>query len=80
MSILEQPNASLLIRELRGRLGLTQQEFAEKLGVSFTSINRWENQHQQPTSLAAKCIRQMLEQMGDRGSDLLEKYFVETTQ
>lgn len=32
-----------LIRELRDRAGLTQEAFARELGVSFATVNRWEN-------------------------------------
>lgn len=31
------------IRDLRQSLGLTQAKFAEQLGVSFATLNRWEN-------------------------------------
>ena len=31
------------IKELRTKLGLTQEEFARLLGVGFTTVNRWEN-------------------------------------
>ena len=37
------------IKELRKKLILTQTEFAELLGVSFQSINRWENGKHEPT-------------------------------
>jgi DNA-binding transcriptional regulator YiaG len=37
------------IRELRERLCLSQTEFAQLLGVSFVSVNRWENGHFEPT-------------------------------
>jgi putative transcriptional regulator len=40
---------SKLIRSLRERMLLTQTEFAEKLGVSFGSVNRWENGKHEPT-------------------------------
>jgi DNA-binding XRE family transcriptional regulator len=33
-----------LIRQARQRLGLTQREFAEKLGVDFTYISKIENE------------------------------------
>ncbi len=33
------------LRELRGNLGLTQQEMAQALNVSFVTYNRWENEH-----------------------------------
>jgi putative transcriptional regulator len=64
-----------LVRELRFRLGLTQEQFAAELGVTFASINRWENNKVQPSPMALKLLRQRLEQMGDRGTDLLERYF-----
>ena len=38
-----------LIKKLREKLVLTQQEFAVLLGVSFTSVNRWENGKHEPT-------------------------------
>jgi superfamily II DNA or RNA helicase len=40
------------IKKLRGRLGLTQTQLAEKLGVSFASVNRWENGQSRPSRLA----------------------------
>ncbi len=36
------------IRRLRARLGLSQTELAERLGVSFATVNRWENGHTKP--------------------------------
>ncbi len=40
------------IKRLRGRLGLTQVQFAELMGVSFASVNRWENGQSNPSALA----------------------------
>jgi superfamily II DNA or RNA helicase/transcriptional regulator with XRE-family HTH domain len=40
------------IRQLRSRLGLTQSQLAELLGVSFATVNRWENRKARPTALA----------------------------
>ncbi|WP_416675783.1 helix-turn-helix domain-containing protein [Egbenema bharatensis] len=48
---IQQPEVSHLIKELRRRTGLTQQELARKIGVSFTSVNRWEKQKQMPIPL-----------------------------
>ncbi len=64
-----------LVRELRFRLGLTQEQFAAELGVTFASINRWENCKVQPSPMALKLLRKRLEQMGDKGTDLLDRYF-----
>jgi superfamily II DNA or RNA helicase len=40
------------IRRVRGKLGLTQVQFAELMGVSFASVNRWENGQSHPSPLA----------------------------
>ena len=37
------------IKQLREYLCLSQTEFAQLLGVSFVSVNRWENGHFEPT-------------------------------
>lgn len=38
-----------LVKELRNKLILSQQEFAVLLNVSFSSINRWETGKHEPT-------------------------------
>ena len=38
-----------LIKEYRNKLLITQEELANILGVSFVSVNRWENGHFNPT-------------------------------
>lgn len=45
------------IRELRKRLGLTQQQFAAQLGVSFVTLNRWENGQAKPSALGLEKLR-----------------------
>lgn len=45
-----------LLKSLRKELGLSQEELAQKLGVSFTSFNRWENQQTKPSKLARRQI------------------------
>lgn len=44
------------IKSIRQQLGLSQEELAQKLGVSFTSVNRWENGQTKPSKLAKKQI------------------------
>jgi len=43
-----------LIKELRNKLLLTQTEFAALVGVSYETVNRWENGKNEPTM---KCKR-----------------------
>lgn len=50
------------IKDLRKRLNLSQEEFAQKLGVSFTSVNRWENGQAKPSKLAKKQIEAFIRQ------------------
>ena len=49
---------SLRIKRFRQHFGLTQVRLAELMGVSFASVNRWENGHSKPNSLAWKKILQ----------------------
>ena len=41
-----------LVKNIRDYLGLSQADFAEKLGVNFATVNRWENGRAIPTKLA----------------------------
>ena len=64
-----------LIRNLRKQTGLTQEKFAAKLGVTFPTINRWENRRAKPSPLALKQIEGLLRGLGYKGRDLFDKYF-----
>ena len=44
------------IRELREALGLMQEQFAAKIGITSSTINRWENSRGVPSPLALKQI------------------------
>ena len=43
-------NYAELTKKLRDKLILTQTEFGELLGVSFTTVNRWEKGKNEPTT------------------------------
>lgn len=45
------------IKAIRMSLGLTQEAFAHFLGVSFPTINRWENGACKPSKLAIDKIK-----------------------
>ena len=49
-------NVHQSIRELRIRLGMTQEEFAHAVAVTFSTVNRWENGHAKPSKLARRSI------------------------
>ncbi len=72
--VINQQEFSEFIGELRRSTGLTQEKFAAFLGVTYPTINRWENGRTTPSPMAMQLIEQKLLQMGERGSDLRERY------
>lgn len=42
----------IIIKQIRNHLNMSQTEFADWLGVSFATVNRWENGHSVPNKLA----------------------------
>jgi len=52
MAIRAKKGISQMIRELRIALNLTQEQFAAKIGVTYSTINRWENSKGMPSPLA----------------------------
>ena len=40
------------VKSIRERLGMTQVQFAARIGVSFATVNRWENGQTKPARLA----------------------------
>lgn len=49
--VLESMKFSEKVLELRGRLQITQVQLAEMLGVSYSTVNRWEGGHYEATKL-----------------------------
>lgn len=74
---LYQVQVNQFIRELRGLTGLTQEQFAARLGVTYSSVSRWERGRGIPSPLAVQKIEGMLQQMGDRSKELLAKYLAD---
>lgn len=48
-----------LIKGLRQRLGLTQEQFAHHLGVAFSTVNQWENGRRRPQPFLLKRLLEM---------------------
>lgn len=77
-----QPQVGRFIRDLRQLLGYTQEQFSTVLGVSFSTLNRWENARMQPSPLALKQVKDVFEQLSGASDPalqvgrtvLLEKY------
>lgn len=50
-----------LVKQIRTYAGLSQTEMANKIGVRFATINRWENGHSLPTRLAQESLFELCE-------------------
>jgi len=74
---LNQSQIASFVRELRLLTGLTQEQFAARLGVTYSSVSRWERGRGIPSPLAMQKIEGLLQKMGDRGKELLVRYLAE---
>ena len=55
---------ALLIKQIRSTAGFTQEQLASKLGVTFGTVNGWENGKHIPSPLAAKQIVRTATELG----------------
>lgn len=55
------------IKSLRASLGLTQEQFAARVGVTFSTVNRWESGRSLPSPLAMGRIQELRESLSDNG-------------
>jgi putative transcriptional regulator len=53
---MQQATTGQMIRQLRQKLDMTQEEFAHSLGITVSTVNRWENCHSEPSKLARASI------------------------
>jgi len=62
----EQREKNLPVAALRRRLNMTQEEFAHAIGVTVSTVNRWENGHITPSRLARRAMENLLNQLAER--------------
>jgi putative transcriptional regulator len=62
---------SALLREIRRQLGLSQEDLSRQLGVSYATINRWENGPSKPSRLAKARFVAFYRKMIKRGNLVL---------
>lgn len=64
-----------LVRSLRDHFGLTQEQFASKLGVSFSTVNGWENKKRDPLPFLRRRLLAMAKQagLGDGSGDIRQR-------
>ena len=60
----ESPTIPALLQTIRAALDLTQAELAERLGVSFATVNRWEGGSSKPQRAQLAKINGLAEAAG----------------
>jgi putative transcriptional regulator len=53
-----------LVKGLRQRLGLTQELFAHQVGVTFSTVNQWENGRRRPQPFLLRRLLEMKAALG----------------
>lgn len=64
-----QTNFPAVLRSVRAALNLTQEQLAERLGVSFATVNRWEGGGNRPQRAAQEAILALAGEAGVDGGD-----------
>lgn len=49
------------VKAVRNQLQITQEELAHKLGVSFATVNRWENGSYKPSKMGQRVFEEFVE-------------------
>jgi DNA-binding transcriptional regulator YiaG len=62
------PESAALVERLRRRMGLTQEQFAREVGVTFSTVNQWENGRRRPQPFLLKRLLEMESSSGRRTS------------
>ena len=53
-----------LVKDLRERMKLTQEQFAQKVGVTYSTVNHWENGKRMPQPFLVKRLLELKEELG----------------
>lgn len=62
-----QPDYPLLVKEVRRQLAMSQEDLARELGVSYATVNRWENGQARPSKLARAQLDAFCDRMQSAG-------------
>jgi putative transcriptional regulator len=65
---METAEIQALVRRLRQRMALTQEQFAREVGVTFSTVNLWENGHRRPQPYLLKRLLEMEASLGQEPS------------
>jgi DNA-binding transcriptional regulator YiaG len=62
------PDYAALVKEVRRQLAISQEDLARELGVSYATVNRWENGQAKPSKLALARLDAFCDRMTAQGT------------
>lgn len=68
------PDYPSLVKEVRRQLSISQEDLARELGVSYATVNRWENGQAKPSKLARAQLESFCGRMLEDGMLDLPEY------
>ena len=57
------------IKELRRRMGWVQEDLAREIGVSLSTVQRWESKEVKPTRMARNALKHLFQEAGINNGD-----------
>ena len=57
------------VKQLRVKLGLSQQEFATKLGIGIMTVSRWERGITKPSRMAQRLLKEVESNLDASGEE-----------
>jgi DNA-binding transcriptional regulator YiaG len=57
-------NIEVKVKEIRGKMGWSQEDLAREIGVSLSTVHRWEKYGVKPSRLAQRELQRLLERVG----------------
>ncbi len=66
-------NFARSVKYVRKQLGLSQEGLAHELGVSFATVNRWENRKTAPSKMAQNQFKSFCDEKVRKGALALEE-------
>lgn len=76
---MEREHVPALVREVRERLDLTQEQLARRLGVTYSTVNRWENGKRAPQPFLAARLDELRAELDTRSEALVGPDVVDPT-
>lgn len=70
---MEERDVAEMVKRLRERMGLTQEQFAREVGVTFSTVNLWENGHRRPQPYLMKRLLEMEASLGQGAEEAGKK-------